>query len=363
MVEFLNLKRVNEPHETALREAVDRVLASGWYVLGAETEAFEHEFAAYCGVAHCIGVANGLDALHLILRAMDIGPGDEVIVPGNTFIATWLAVSYAGATPVPVEPEPHSFNIDPARIEAAITPRTKAIMPVHLYGQPADMDPIVALAKHYKLKVIEDAAQAHGSRYYGRRAGSLGEAAGFSFYPGKNLGALGDGGAVTTNDDELAKRLRKLRNYGAAVRYQHEVVGVNSRLDEIQAAMLRVKLPHLDADNALRRQRAAEYHEALHGCGLILPTTAEDTEHAWHLYVVRHPRRDALAQALKERGIATLSHYPLGNHQQGAYRGGHWPSLHVTETLCAEVLSLPMSPRMTGQDVAEVAQAVRACIG
>jgi dTDP-4-amino-4,6-dideoxygalactose transaminase len=362
MIEFLNLKRVNAPHEAGLRAAIDRVLASGWYILGEETEAFEREFAAYSEARHCIGVADGLDALNLILRAYGIGPGDEVIVPSNTFIATWLAVSQCGATPVPVEPDPRSFNLDPARVEAAVTTRTKAIMPVHLYGQTADMDPINEIAKRHGLKVVEDAAQAHGARYKGRRAGSLGDAAGFSFYPGKNLGALGDGGAITTSDDSLAAALRKLRNYGSSVKYVHEVQGVNSRLDEIQSAMLRVKLPRLDEENAARRRVAGWYLKALADTDLVLPVVPEGMEPVWHLFVVCTPKRDALQAGLKARGVGTQVHYPTASHQQQAYAGQPWPALPIAEKMQHEVLSLPMAPYLTEADVKVVADAVRAAL-
>lgn len=359
MIEFLNLGRVNQPYATAIQAAVQRVLDSGWYVHGRELEAFEHEFAAYCGVRHCIGVANGLDALHLILRAYDIGSGDEVIVPSNTFIATWLAVSQTGATPVPVEPDERSYNIDPARIEAAITPRTRAIMPVHLYGQPADMDLICAIAAKHGLKVIEDAAQAHGARYKGRRTGSLGDAAGFSFYPGKNLGALGDGGAITTQDAELAARLRKLRNYGSAVKYEHDLMGFNSRLDEIQAAVLRVKLAGLDAENRTRQHVAQEYLRQLAGSDLTLPFVPEWAEPVWHLFVVRCTDRSMLQRQLRESGVECLIHYPKPCHQQGAYQHLAWPPLALTERLQAQVLSLPMAPYLQSADIRQVTQTVR----
>jgi dTDP-4-amino-4,6-dideoxygalactose transaminase len=366
MVEFLNLKDVNAPHEAALQAAAQRVVASGRYVLGAETEAFEAEFAAYCGVKHAIGVGNGLDALVLILRAAGIGAGDEVIVPSHTFIATWLAVSQTGAVPVPVEPVEGTGNLDAARLEAAITPRTRAIIAVHLYGQPADMAPIRAVAERHGLMVFEDAAQAHGARFNGRRAGGLGNAAAFSFYPGKNLGALGDGGAVTTDDATLADKLRRLRNYGSSVRYRHEMVGCNSRLDEIQAAMLRVKLPHLDAENARRVERAREYQGALSALpptlGLKLPQVIAGVEPVWHLYVVRHAARDRLAAALAERGIHTLVHYPTAIHRQGAYRdtvpASVAAALPISERLAAEVLSLPMGPTLTTAQVLEVVRAV-----
>ncbi len=359
---FLDLHRVNAPYEAAIRAGIGRVIDSGWYVLGDEVQAFEREFAAYCGTRHCIGVADGLDALHLILRGYGIGPGDEVIVPSNTFIATWLAVSQAGATPVPVEPDPLTHNINPACVAAAITPRTRALMPVHLYGQPASMAPLRALAQQHGLKLIEDAAQAHGARYQGQRTGSLGDAAGFSFYPGKNLGALGDGGAITTSDDALAERLRLLRNYGARIKYQHEVQGMNSRLDEVQAAVLRAKLPGLDADNAARAQVAACYLEALKDLPLQLPQVLAGAEPVWHLMVVRCPQRAVLQAALTAAGIGHLVHYPKACHLQGAYAkppGQPWPALPVAEQLQDEVLSLPMAPYMTADDVARVAAVLR----
>ncbi len=358
-VPFLDLKRLNATHDTAIRAGIERVLASGWYILGAEVQAFEQEFAAYCGARHCIGVADGLDALALILRAMGIGPGDEVLVPSNTFIATWLAVSSVGATPVPVEPRPGTHNIDTDRLEAAVTPRTRAVMPVHLYGQPCEMDAVNAVAARHGLKVIEDAAQAHGARWRGRRAGSLGDAAGFSFYPGKNLGALGDGGAITTSDDALAERLRLLRNYGSTVKYRHEVQGVNSRLDEIQAAVLRAKLPALDADNAARARVAAAYQEALAGADLVLPEVVAGTEPVWHLFVIRTPRRAAVQEALAAEGIGHLVHYPLACHRQPAYAGMPWPALPIADALQDEVLSLPMAPYLSLQDVQRVAEVIR----
>lgn len=345
--------------EDALDEAYRRVMASGRYILGGELQAFESEFAAYCGVKHCIGTGNGLDALHLILRAMEIGPGDEVIVPANTFIATWLAVSYAGAVPVPVEPLESTYNMDPARIEEAITPRTRAVIAVHLYGQPADMDPIREIARAHNLRVIEDAAQAHGARYKGRRTGSLGDAAGFSFYPGKNLGAFGDGGAVTTNCDSLAERVRLLRNYGSSVKYLNEDKGFNSRLDELQAAFLRVKLTRLDAWNDRRRLVAARYAERLATLpGIVLPHVPHWAEPVWHLFVIRTKHRDVLQRRLAERGIETLIHYPIPPHKQGAYREMPGRSYPVTERIHAEVLSLPMGPAMTDDDISCVASAL-----
>lgn len=365
-IDFLNLGRLNAAHAEGIQAAVQRVLASGWYLHGGELEAFEREFAAYSEVEHCIGVANGLDALHLILRGYGIGAGDEVIVPSNTFIATWLAVTHAGATPVPVEPDPVTFNIDPARIEAAITPRTRAIMPVHLYGQPADMDPINEIARRHGLKVIEDAAQAHGARYKGRRTGGLGDAAGFSFYPGKNLGALGDGGAITTGDAALAARLRQLRNYGSSVKYRHELQGFNSRLDEIQAAVLRVKLAALDADNEARRALARHYLTALAplaaDTGLLLPQVPAWAEPVWHLFVVRHPDRDALRAPLARAGIECLIHYPTPCHRQPAYAGPTWPDMPLTDRLHAEILSLPMAPYLGVAEVRQVRDALSAAV-
>jgi len=361
-VPFLDLKSINLAHADALEAAFKRVLHSGWYILGSETAAFETAFASYCGSPHAIGVANGLDAIFLILKAYGIGPGDEVIVPSNTFIATWLAVSHCGATPVPVEPVEATSNIDPARIAAAITPRTKAILAVHLYGQPADMRAINAVAKEYGLKVIEDAAQAHGARCHGGVAGQLGDAAAFSFYPGKNLGALGDGGAVTTADAALADTIRTYRNYGSKVKYYNDVPGYNSRLDELQAALLAAKLPTLDADNAHRRAIAAVYDVELAGiAGLTLPSVPEWAEPVWHLYVVRHAQRDALAKALADQGIGTIVHYPVPPHLQPAYaemgyKPGDFP---IAEAIHREVLSLPIGPHMALAQASAVAAAVR----
>jgi dTDP-4-amino-4,6-dideoxygalactose transaminase len=361
-VPFLDVKAAYDELRAELDAAVRRVMESGWYILGEEVEAFEREFASYCGVKHCVGVANGLDALHLILRAAGIGSGDEVIVPSNTYIATWLAATHAGARPVPVEPDPRTSNIDPNRVEDAITSRTRAILAVHLYGQPAAMTPINEIARARGLRVVEDAAQAHGGRVAGRRAGALGHAAGFSFYPGKNLGAYGDAGAVTTDDAPLADRLRMLRNYGSRVKYFNEMLGFNSRLDPLQAAMLRVKLRRLDAWNARRRQIAARYLRELAGVPeLTLPEVAAEAEPAWHLFVVRHPRRDELQRHLASRSIGTLIHYPVPPHLSEAYRGlelsaGAFP---IAEELAQTVLSLPMGPHMTDADTDAVIEAVR----
>ncbi|MCS6992846.1 MAG: DegT/DnrJ/EryC1/StrS family aminotransferase [Anaerolineales bacterium] len=361
-IPFLDMKSPYLELQAELDSAWARVMRSGWYILGEEVQAFEQEFARYVGAEYCVGVGNGLEALHLILRAYDIGPGDEVIVPSNTYIATWLAVSYAGATLVPVEPVERTYNLDPERIEAALTPRTKAILVVHLYGQTAEMDAICAVARKHGLKVIEDAAQAHGARYWGKMAGNLGDAAGWSFYPGKNLGALGDGGAVTTNDPALAERIRTLRNYGSKVKYYNLEKGFNSRLDELQAALLRVKLPHLDEWNARRARIAAFYLESLRETGLLLPHVPEGMTPCWHLFVVRAPQRDALQAHLKAQGIGTMIHYPVPPHLQAAYRELGLPagSFPVSEAIHREVLSLPMGPHLSMEDAARVVEAVKA---
>lgn len=349
-VPFLDLQPAREELRAELDAAYQRVMDSGRYLLGPELEQFESSFANYCGAAHCVGVANGLDALHLILRAYRIGPGDEVIVPSNTYIATWLAVSYAGAAPVPVEADPGTFNLDPARIESAITPKTRAIMPVHLYGQPADMDPVLAIARTQNLKVIEDNAQAHGARYKGRPTGSLGDAAATSFYPAKNLGAFGDGGAVTTNDGDLAERIRALRNYGSRQKYHNDCQGLNSRLDEIQAAFLAVKLRHLDEWNARRGAVARRYLNELAGIpGLQLPMVPEWAEPVWHIFAVRHCRRDELQAALAESGVGTLIHYPVPPHLSGAYLAAGWKpgDFPIAEEVAKTELSLPLGSHLS----------------
>ncbi len=361
MIPFLDLKPVYAELAEGLEAASRRVMASGWFVLGPEVEAFEAEFAAYCGTSHCIGVGNGLEAMELVLRAWDIGAGDEVIVPSNTYIATWLAVSAVGATPVPVEPDPRTHNIDPARIESALTPRTRAILPVHLYGQPADMDAIGAIAARHGLRVMEDVAQAQGARYKGRRTGSLAHAGAFSFFPTKNLGAMGDGGAVTTDDAALAERLRRLRNYGSRQKYVNLEKGVNSRLDELQAALLRVKLPHLDAWNDRRRQLADRYLERLRDLpGLDLPHVPQWADPAWHLFVVATDRREALTKALDRAGIGWLIHYPIPPHLQEAYAemGRGKGSYKLAERLADTVLSLPLGPHMSAAAVEQVASVV-----
>lgn len=364
-VPFLELKPTYDELRNEFDAAYHRVMESGHYLLGKELEAFEAEFAAYCEAKHCIAVGNGLDALHLILRAYDVGEGDEVIVPSNTFIATWLAVSYAGATPVPVEPNPQTCNLAPERIEAALTSRTKAIMPVHLYGQPADMDPILAIARKHGLKVIEDNAQAQGARYKGRCTGAIGDAAGNSFYPGKNLGAFSDAGAVTTNDDGLADRVRTLRNYGSKRKYFHDEKGFNSRVDEIQAAFLRVKLKKLNEWNGRRKKVASQYLTELRSArDVLLPYVPDWADPVWHLFVIRHPKRDALQQRLAEVGIGTLIHYPVAPHRSGAYANGKWPqgSLPAAEAMAGSVLSLPMGPHLTTEQSTAVIEQVRRAI-
>lgn len=365
-VPFLDLKAPYAELREETDAAYSRVMESGWFIAGEELTAFESEFAALCGARHCVGVGNGLDALHLILRAYGIGAGDEVIVPANTFIATWLAVTYAGAVPVPVEPDARTYNLDPERVEEAITPRTKAVMPVHLYGQPADMDAINEVARARGLRVIEDAAQAHGALYKGRPAGSLADAAGFSFYPGKNLGAAGDAGAVVTDDAGLAEELRRLRNYGSGVKYYHEERGFNSRLDELQAALLRVKLTRLEEWNGRRRRVAEKYLRELEGApDLTLPFAPDWADPVWHLFVVRHPRRDALREHLAAAGVGTLIHYPLPPHLQGAYAdmGLGVGSFPVSERMAGGVLSLPIGPHLSDEEQAYVVEQVLAFRG
>lgn len=355
-----------QPSVAELRDEFDaayrRVMDSGWFLLGRELDAFEKEYAQSIGGTHCIGVANGLEALQLVLMARGIGAGDEVIVPSNGYIATWLAVTHVGATPVPCEPDEATYNLDAAHVEQRITPRTKAVLPIHLYGQCADMTAINAIAARHGLFVLEDAAQSHGALCYGRASGTLGDAAGHSFYPSKNLGAFADGGAITTNDTELADRLRYLRNYGAKVRYQNEFIGLNSRLEELQAAFLRVRLPHLAAWNAGRRVLAARYLANLRGVGdLVLPHVPEWAEPVWHLFVVRTARRNALQAHLTERGVGTQIHYPTPPHLSGAYRDAGWKrgEFPLAEKLAAEVLSLPISPHHTVEQVDSVCESVR----
>ena len=343
-----------------LREEIDaataRVLASGWYIGGPEVERFEQAWAGYCGAEHCVGVGNGLDALHLALRAMDVGPGDEVIVASNTFIATLLAVSMTGATPVMVEPDPATHNLDPARIEAALTERTRVLLPTHLYGQPADLDPILEIARRHGLRLLEDAAQAHGSRYKGRRLGVHGDAVAWSFYPTKNLGAVGDAGALTTNDPEIAGRVRMLGNYGSTKRYVNEVKGMNSRLDPLQAAILEVKLRHLDDWNVRRQAIAAHYSDALANTPISTPYAPDWAEPVWHLYVVQADDRDGLASRLADADIQSLVHYPIPAHLQRAYDDLALGSFPIAERLADSVLSLPIGPHLSRNDADRVVE-------
>jgi len=359
---FLDLKAATAELRTELDAAHRRVADSGWFLLGNELEAFEAEYAASVGTAHCIGVANGLEALQLVLLARGVGAGDEVIVPSNGYIATWLAVTQVGATPIPCEPDACTYNLDPSRLAELVTPRTKAIIPIHLYGQTADMSAINAFAAKHGLLVLEDAAQSHGARAHGSASGALGHAAGISFYPTKNLGALADAGAITTDDATLAARLRSLRNYGSRERYQHDEPGLNSRLDEFSAAFLRVKLPHLASWNARRTALAQRYLRQLSGVGdLVLPFVPTWAEPVWHLFVIRTAHRETLRAYLAERGIATQIHYPIPPHLSGAYRslGYKAGAFPIAEQLAAEVLSLPISPHHTAEQIDSVVAAVR----
>ena len=361
-VPFLDLAAATAELHAEIDAAIDRVVRSGWYIGGTEVTGFEERYADYCGAGHCVGVGNGLDALHLVLRALDIGPGDEVIVAGNGYIATLLAVSMTGATPVAVEPDPLTHNLDPALVEPAITERTRAILPTHLYGQPADIDPMLEIARRHGLRLIEDAAQAHGARYKGRRVGAHGDAVTWSFYPSKNLGALGDAGAVTTNDPDLARRVRELGNYGSARRYVNDVKGVNSRLDPLQAAILSAKMDRLDEWNERRRGIARLYGEQVGNSGIALPFVPDWAEPVWHLFVVQCEERDALAQHLERAGVQTLVHYPIPPHRQQAYADSQLSegSMPIAERLARTVLSLPIGPHITADQSAQVIDALNA---
>lgn len=366
MIPFLDLKNVNHRYEQEFKDALSRILNKGWYILGEELQNFEQQFAAYCGTKYCIGVGNGLDALVLIMEAyIELGvfqPGDEVIVPANTYIASILAISKAGLTPVLVEPTANGYLIDPARIEEKITNKTKAILPVHLYGQLCDMQYINAIAKKHGLKVIEDSAQSHGAIQHGKRSGNLGDASGFSFYPGKNLGAIGDGGAITTNDDKLAEVLKVLRNYGSEQKYYNMYKGTNSRLDEIQAAFLAAKLPNLDSENDHRRSIARYYINNIKNDKITLPHVVAEEGHVWHLFTVECADRDRLKQYLADNDIQTMIHYPVPPHQQQAYtelKDGHYPR---TEAIHKNILSLPISPVLTMDEAAAVVDCINSFI-
>ncbi|WP_283170298.1 DegT/DnrJ/EryC1/StrS family aminotransferase [Curtanaerobium respiraculi] len=359
-IPFVSFKPLEKELDSQLRGAFKRVFERSWYIEGVEDEAFEKAFADYCGVSHCVGCGNGLDSLLLSLKALGIGERDEVLVPSNTFIATALAVSYVGATPVFVEPDIRTFNIDPARIEEKITSKTRAIVPVHLYGQPADMDPILAVAKQHGLKVVEDCAQAHGAQYKGKTVGSFGAAAGFSFYPGKNLGALGDAGAVVANDRAVADKIRALANYGSDYKYHHIYQGNNSRLDELQAAFLAAKLPLLDHVNEERRRIAQRYLDEITNEALVLPFVIPDVVPVWHIFAIRCNDRDALAAYLADNGIATNMHYPIPMHLQGAYKnlGLGEGSLPIAEEISRTELSIPMYYGMTNEEITYVVDAL-----
>lgn len=359
-IPYLNLAPIHNPIKGELKDKFNEVLEREWFIHGEECPKFENAFAEFCGVKHCIGVGNGLDAIRVILQAYDIGAGDEVIVPANTFIATVLAVSYVGATPILVDADINTYNIDISKIEEKINKRTKAIIVVHLYGRVVDMDPVLALAAKYNLKVIEDSAQAHGAVYKGKRTGNLGDAAAFSFYPGKNLGALGDGGAVTTNDETLAKKIRAICNYGSFIKYQHLFKGCNSRLDEVQAGLLSVKLPHLADWNEARKDIAEKYNKEIHNKLLVLPKVEERDQHVFHIYPVLCPDRQKFIDYLEEKGIFTNVHYPTPIPRQKAYEEmdidmAEYP---VTERICAEEVSLPLYPGMTADEVQYVIDAV-----
>ena len=360
MIPHFDLARAELHVRDQMVEAATRVINRGWYVLGEEVEAFEREWAAYCGAEHCVGVGNGLDALTLILMASGIGPGDEVIVPSNAYIAAWLAVTRVGATVVPAEPVLATANLDPAAAAAAVTSRTAAIIAVHLYGQTADMEPLRALAERHSLLLVEDAAQAHGAGYQGARAGALGHAAGWSFYPTKNLGAPGDAGAVTTDDAQLADRIRLFRSYGARQKYVNLVLGVNSRLDELHAAVLRVKLAHLEADTARRRELAARYVDELQGLDLQLPEVVDGADPVWHVFAIRHERRDELQSALKELGVGTAVFYPTPPQDTEAYRDlGPWPEAPLAREHARTNLALPLSAYLTDDEAGVVIGALR----
>lgn len=360
MIPFLDLHKINEQYRTEIDARIKAVIDKGWYLQGEQNDIFAKHFAEYCGTKYALGVANGLDAINLLIKAYGFGEGDEIIVPANTFIATVLAVSQNNCTPVLVEPDINTYCINPDLIEAAITPRTKAIIVVHLYGHAVPMQKIMELAKKYNLKVIEDAAQAHGAYDDGKRVGNLADAAAFSFYPGKNLGAMGDAGGITTNDEEIYTKVKALANYGSDYKYHHIYKGVNSRLDEIQAAILDVKLGHLDADNARRREIAGIYRKKITNSRVVLPQTDVEESHVWHVFVVRVDDRESLLKHLEANGIQTNVHYPTPPHLQGAYSELSDLSFPITEKIHREVASLPISPVMTDEEVQTVVNVVNA---
>ncbi len=358
MIKFLDLHKINERFRPEIDAAIKRVLDSGWYILGKEDEKFESDFAAFCGVKHCIGCANGLDALNLIIKGYGFGAGDEIIAPANTYIASILAITQNNCTPVLVEPDLKTYNINPDLIEEKITPKTRAIMVVHLYGQAVEMEKIQELAKKYNLKIIEDSAQAHGAIYKGKRTGNLGAASGFSFYPGKNLGCLGDGGCVTTNDDELAAKIRAIRNYGSNIKYNNIFQGINSRLDEIQAAVLDIKYKFLDEDNEKRRKIADFYSKNIKNPLITLPETYARESHVWHIYPVRTVNRNKLQQFLLDNGIQTLIHYPIPPHKQQCFKEWNNLSFPITEKIHEEILSIPISPVLSAAEMQKVVEVI-----
>lgn len=358
MIKFLDLEKINNRYREEIDFRIKNVLDKGWYLQGEENEIFTKNFANFCGTKFALGVANGLDALNLIIKAYGLGKGDEIIVPANTYIATILAISENGCTPILVEPDIKTYNINPDNIEEKITPKTKAIMVVHLYGQAVQMEKIWEIAKKYNLKIIEDSAQAHGAIYQGKCTGNLGDASGFSFYPGKNLGCMGDGGTVTTNDEKLFNKIKAIANYGSDRKYHHIYKGVNSRLDEIQAAVLDVKLKHLDSDNNKRREISKYYRENIKNPKIILPETYDEKSHVWHIFAVRTENRDEFQQYLTENNIQTIIHYPTPPHKQGAYKEWNDLSFPITEEIHNTILSLPISPVMTGSEVEKVVEVV-----
>jgi dTDP-4-amino-4,6-dideoxygalactose transaminase len=358
LIPHLDLKQVNSLYQTEINDAVQRVVTSGWYILGSEVQRFENSFASYCQTKHCIGVANGLDALELIWRGFDFAPKSEVIVPANSYIASMLSITNVGLTPVFVEPDLATYNIDPTKIEAKITAKTKAILVVHLYGKCCDMQPIWDLARKYNLKVVEDAAQAHGASYKNQKAGSLSDAAAFSFYPTKNLGAMGDGGAVTTNNEQLANYIRNFRNYGSSVKYFNDYAGVNSRLDEIQAAILNVKLNYLDTENTRRQALASYYLQHIKNPDLVLPIETPNASDVWHLFVMRHTKREQFIDRLMHAGVQATVHYPVPPHKQKAYKQYSHLKLPITEQIHNEVISLPLNPTLSDNDASRVVEVV-----
>lgn len=358
MIKFLDLEKINNRFRTEIDERFKAILDKGWYLQGEENEKFSQDFAKYCGTKYTVGVANGLDAINLIIRAFKFNNGDEIIVPANTYIATILAISENNCTPILVEPDINTYNINPDLIEEKITDKTKAIIVVHLYGQAVEMEKIWALAKKYNLKVIEDSAQAHGAFYKDKRVGNLSDASAFSFYPGKNLGCLGDGGAVTTNDKDLYEKIKAIANYGSDKKYHHIYKGVNSRLDELQAAVLDIKLPHLDNDNSRRREISKYYRENIKNEKIILPKTYDEKSHVWHIFAIRTSNRESLKKHLEDNGIQTNIHYPTPPHKQGAYKEWKNQSYPITEEIHSTIISLPISPVMTNEEVKKVVEVV-----